>query len=91
MLFPRALLLTGLAPWSAVAQESGRDLGAVLADNDNLSTFYDLIQVRYLPWLPCMRSNSILTKHEQKYPDILLQLPSYDGVTVSLSLTLSQI
>ncbi|KAK3939747.1 Fasciclin-domain-containing protein [Diplogelasinospora grovesii] len=38
-----------------------QDLGAVLAANSNLSTYYNLVK---------------------QYPDILLQLPSYAGVTI---------
>lgn len=42
---PLLFLFAGLASLGAAAQESGKDLGSVLADNDNLSTFYKLIQV----------------------------------------------
>lgn len=47
MLSFKTLVLTALASWGVAAQDgSNKDLGTVLAENDNLSTFYDLIQVR---------------------------------------------
>jgi len=46
--------------WATVARCSP-DLGTVLSQNANLSTYYDLIQ---------------------KYPNILLKLPNYSGVTI---------
>jgi hypothetical protein len=47
MLSLKTLVLMALASWGVAAQDgSNKDLGTVLAENDNLSTFYDLIQVR---------------------------------------------
>jgi hypothetical protein len=40
----RLFSLAAFVPW-ALAQGSSKDLGSVLADKKNLSTFYKLIQV----------------------------------------------
>lgn len=44
-------LITSIASRGAVAQDSSKDLGTVLKDNDNLSTFYELIQVTFSPYI----------------------------------------
>jgi len=77
------------------------DLGGLLASEKNLTTFYGLIQVR------CVHGRLEISKLEkrvwtrgrvytgltkaQKYPNILLKLPSYQGVTVSQFLSFFQI
>ncbi|KAK1764132.1 Fasciclin-domain-containing protein [Phialemonium atrogriseum] len=63
--FPAPLLgllaIILLCATDAVGAASTRDLGSVLADHKDLSTYYNLVK---------------------EYPDILLQLPSYSGVTI---------
>lgn len=77
--------LAGLASLASLAladdYDSPKDLGSVLASNKNLTTYYELIKVCCPP--PVMSITRSLIACSQKYPDILLQLPSYVGVTVS--------
>lgn len=43
----RLIALVGFA-WLGLAQDTAKDLGSVLSDRDDLSTFYDLIKVSTL-------------------------------------------
>ncbi|UKZ71886.1 uncharacterized protein TrAtP1_012830 [Trichoderma atroviride] len=56
-----ATLLASVSSAKVASKDMEQDLGTVLANNKDLSTYYELIQ---------------------KYPDILLQLPNYAGVTI---------
>jgi hypothetical protein len=66
------------------------DLGTLLAGQKNLTTFYSLIQVCCVLGQSVLRDREIRNArtvvielgYKQKYPNILLQLPSFSGVTV---------
>ncbi|RFU80473.1 fasciclin domain-containing [Trichoderma arundinaceum] len=70
MLSKRLFALATLLASAMSAATKPQDLGSVLARNKDLSTYYALIQ--------STDANAPL----QKYPDILLQLPNYAGVTI---------
>jgi hypothetical protein len=55
-------MIAGLS-LGASAQSSDQDLGTVMGNLSDVSTFYNLLL---------------------QYPKIMLQLPSYDGITVSI-------
>lgn len=67
---------------SAVSADP-RELGTVLAGNKDLSTYYSLIKVRCQYHELLRQLFGVCTNlFRQKYPEVLLQLPSYAGVTV---------
>ncbi|POR34241.1 Transforming growth factor-beta-induced protein ig-h3 [Tolypocladium paradoxum] len=67
MLLSNALLGLAGAFASVALADDKTDLGSVLGANKNLTKYYDLIKA---------------SRWCRKYPDILLQLPSYNGVTI---------
>ncbi|KAK1533184.1 fasciclin domain-containing protein [Colletotrichum paranaense] len=64
-----ALVQAGLFALSFLIETvaaQGDDLGSVLQSQSNLSTYYNLIKSNF----------------QQKYPEVILKLPNYDGVTI---------
>ena len=74
------VLLGLMGATSVVPQSKLPELGEILAKNANLSTYYELLKVCSLYSATLLFQSS---PRRQKYPNLLLQLPNIQGLTVS--------